>query len=544
MKRIHPAAALFCVAIAPCAASAQSLGDAVNAALVNECSALGGATARYTDTWQYDGPTNTIAFTSTDPSRTAATLTPTIVVPDGVGRNFPVRASTVSLLDPAVANALTEPQLAALFEQTGVQRLVIRRFADGAFSTALSGLCNAIVEARTNLNGNTAGSGGFAGGASTASGRSVGSLSSAREQSSEEKKRKKKKKERQRTGDAPLIRLASADGGLGLASDASGALPFGVEASLDLRGGYVDLDRKATALEGAFDGRALWGRAAASVDLAPSLALVGSAAINRARGTYEGVSASGDANRFHDRSVTGAFYAIWSAPVGGATLDLSAGAFFGGGSGDVERTASITRQARYLVDVTDPVMVVDTLALDRTTLIADDLFGAFKTRQHGVSVAASLAFDLGGGRTIAPGVEHTRYNFRQKAYDERATDAFDNGFALSFSEFRDKWSETRLGGVLAQELSSGVRFEAYGDLVLVGGAETPQREALFAGDLRATPYLLSYRVDDLDKAYGRIGAAAAAPIGEAMEAFVGVETTLSHDYLRQRAVYAGLRFRL
>jgi hypothetical protein len=29
-----------------------------------------------------------------------------------------------------------------------------------------------------------------------------------------------------------------------------------------------------------------------------------------------------------------------------------------------------------------------------------------------------------------------------------------------------------------------------------------------------------------------------------MEAFVGVETSLAHEYLRQRAVFAGLRFRL
>ncbi|MEK7266692.1 MAG: autotransporter outer membrane beta-barrel domain-containing protein [Pseudomonadota bacterium] len=546
MKFTKSASALAFVAMFAGTAEAQSLSDAINTALANECSALGGSTPRYTDTWQYQLSTDTIDFTSTDPALTAQTLNPIITVQDGVGRFFEVRQSTVTLQDPAVAAAMTEAEIAALFEQSGVQRLVIDRFAAGAFGAGLGGLCQTIVEARTNTNGNTAGSGGFAGGSSSASGRSVSSLSSARNQASENKKRKKRKKERDASIEGAYIRLASADGGVGVISDAAGVGPFGVRTTVDLRGGYTDLNRDATALEGGFDGHSTWGQGALTAEFSRSMALAGSFAYQRSKGEFNGSNASGGANEFRDRSYSGALYAIWSAPIGAGdtSLDLSVGGFYGRGSGSIERTFSTLRAATYFVDVTDPLLTVDTIRLDRQTFISDDLLGEYDTRNHGFSAAASMSFDM-GGIVVTPGVEYTRFTFKQDAYNESATDAFDNGLALSYSRFKDKWSETRIGGALSRTFDAGpfgLRVEAYGDLVLVGNAATPTRTATFAQDLRAQPYTLSYRVDDLDKAFARFGVLGAVGISDGVELFVGGETNAAHDYLHARSVFAGVRF--
>jgi len=546
MKFAKSASALaFAVTFAG-SAEAQSLSDAVNTALANQCSALGGSTPRYRDTWRYDDLTDTIDFTSTDPALSPQTLNPTIFVPDGVGRTFEVRQSTVTLQDPAVLATLTENQIANLFEQFGVETLVIDRFAGGAFGAGLGGLCQTIVDARSSMNGNSAGSGGFAGGSSSASGRSVSSLSSARDQASENKKRKKRKKERDASADGAYIRLASADGGLGLASDAAGVGPFGVRTTIDLRGGYTDLNRDATALESGFDGHSAWGQGALTAEFSDSIALAGSFAYQRSKGEFDGSNASGGANEFRDKSYSGALYAIWSTPIGPgeSSLDLSVGGFYGRGSGSIERTFTTMRTATYRIDVTDPNMGVDTLTLTRQTLISDDLLGDYDTRNHGFSAAASVSFDM-GGVVVTPGVEYTRFTFKQDAYGESATDAFDNGLALSYSRFKDKWSETRIGGALSRTFDAGpfgLRLEAYGDLVLVGDAATPVRTATFAQDLRAQPYVLSYRVDDLDKAFARFGLLGAIGVGDGVELFVGGETNAAHDYLHARSVFAGVRF--
>ena len=546
MKLLKSASALaFCMAFSGIA-QAQSLSDAINTALANECSALGGATPRYRDTWQWDLNTNTIDFTSTDPARSAQTLNPVIIVGDGVGRLFEVRQSTAVLQDPAVVATLTEAEIAAQFEQFGVQRLVIDRFADGAFGAGLGGLCQTIVEARTNTNGNSAGSGGFAGGASSASGRSVSSLSSARNQASENKKRKKRKKDRDSADSGAYIRLASADGGLGVASDAAGVGPFGVRTSVDLRGGYTDINRDATALENGFDAHSIWGQGALSAEFSDRLALAGSFAYQRAKGEFDATSASGGANEFRDRNYSGALYAIWSAPIGAgqSSLDLSVGGFYGQGSGSIARTFTTQRAATYFIDVSDPINVVDTIRLDRQTLISDELHGDYDTRNYGFSAAASVSFDL-GGLVVTPGVEYTRFTFKQDAYSESATDAFDNGLALSYSRFKDKWSETRIGGAISRSFDAGpfgMRLEAYGDLVLVGDAATPVRTATFDQDLRAQPYVLSYRVDDLDKAFARFGLLGAVGVSEGIELFIGGETNAAHDYLHARSVFAGVRF--
>lgn len=532
-------------------AQGQSLSDAINGALDNNCLALGGAAPRYTDTYQYDQLTDTIDFSSTDPSVAPATISPPLDVPDGVGRTFVVRASTVSLLDPVAAAALTEAELAALFQQTGVERLVISRFESGLFGPGLSGLCQSIVEARTNTNGNTAGSGGFAGGSSSASGRSVSSLSSARDQSADNKKRKRKRKQRDRNssyGDG-YVRLASAEGGIGIAADAAGVAPFGVRTVLDFRGGYTDLQRDATALESGFDGRALWGRGAATAELSQSFAVAGAFSYQKSRGEFDGSSASGGANEFRDETYNGGVYLLWSLPLHSRlqeamTLDLSVGGFYGGGSGSIERTFQTTRQATYLVDVTDPINVVDTLQLSRQTLISDDILGEYDTRNYGFSAAASISFDL-AEFTLTPGVEYTRLSFRQDDYQEATTDAFNNGLALEFSEFKDHWSETRIGAALSRSFAVGahrLRLEAFGDLVITGGASTPARSASFVDDLRAQPYVLSYQVDDLDQAFGRFGLVGAAELTDGIELFVGGETNVAHDYLRARTIFAGVRF--
>lgn len=555
------ALALSCAALALAAgqAQAQSVFDAINQALapapnpaagglnqpdILSCAALGAGVGRVTDIWQWNDEfspnPDTVDVTNGD-TGTTATLPAPVEAPDGAGRFFNVRDSTPITLDPAVAGALTEAEFFAFFRQTGVQRVVINRFASGAFGEGLSGLCGTVVTARTNSNGNSAGAGGFAGGSSSASGRSVSSLSSAREQSSKEKKRKKKKNDRNSSYDDGYIRLASNDGGLGAVADAAGVGPFGIATFADFRGGYTDIDRDATALESGFDGRLLWGQGSLTAELAENFALAGSVSYSRARGDFDSVGPSGGANGFRERNITGGAYALAAFPISAElSLDVALGGFYGRGSGDIDRNFSTTRQVTYAAEVIGgaPGVPVDFV---RQQSLSDDLAGEFGTRNYGLSAAASVSVPI-GEFTLAPGVEFTWLNFRQDAYEETVADAFNNGLALSYSAFKDRWTETRLGGALSRDFGS-VRIEGYGDLVLTGGAETPVRTATFVEDLRPDPYDLTYRVDDLDKAFGVFGFVAAIGISEGIEAFVGGETNVAHEYLTTRTVFAGVRFR-
>ncbi len=540
-------------------ADAQSLSDAINQALASApnpaagglnqpdalgCAALGAGVNRVTDIWQWNdafSPTpNTVTVTDGDTNTTSNFPAP-VEAADGSGRFFDVRGSTPITLDPAVAAAMSEEEFFAFFRQTGVQRVVINRFASGSFGAGLSGLCGTVVDARTNSNGNSAGAGGFAGGSSSASGRSVSSLSSAREQSAKEKKRKKKKNARNSSYDDGYVRLASNQEGLGVVGDAAGVGPFGVETFVDFRGGYTDLDRDATALESGFDGRALWGQGSLTAELADNFALTGSISYSAARGDFDAAGQSGGADGFRERNITGGVFALAAFPLGAdLTLDVAVGGFYGGGDGDIARNFSTTRQVTYSAEVTGGAPGVP-VPFIRQQLLSDDLAGEFDTRNYGVSAAASVSLPF-HGFIVTPGVEFTWYSFKQDDYQETVTDAFNNGLALSYSEFNDRWTETRLGGAVSRDVG-GLRLEGYGDLVLTGGAATPIRTATFVEDLRPDPYVLSYRVDDLDKAFGVFGLVAAVGIGDGIEAFVGGETNLAHDYLTTRTVFAGIRFR-
>ena len=553
---LAPSVAALILAAAP--ASAQSLSDAINAALapipnpaaggLNEpdilsCAALGAGVARVTDIWQWNDAfsTNpdTVSVTNGD-TNTTVDAPPPVDVADGSGRFFEARGSTAVTLDPAVAAAMTEEEFFAFFRQTGVQRVVISRFASGAFGGGLSGLCGTIVDARTNSNGNNASAGGFAGGSSSASGRSVSSLSSAREQSSKQKKRKKKKSGRDSSYEDGYVRLASADGGVGLVADAAGVGPFGVQTFIDLRGGYTDIDRDATALESGFEGRSIWGQGGVTAELTDFFALAGAFSYSDAKGDFDGTAASGGANGFEEKNYTGSLFFLASLPFGpGLSLDLSAGGFYGAGDGEIERAFSTTRQVTYLAEVIGgapgtPVPFV------RQQIISDDLLGAYDTRNYGFSAAASVSFDV-GDLVVTPGIEFTHFTFKQDDYEESVSDAFNNGLALSYSEFKDKWTETRIGGAVSRSFGP-FRLEGYGDLVLTGGAATPIRTATFVEDLRANPYVLSYQVDALDKSFGVFGLVAAAGIGEGVEAFIGGETNVGHDYLTTRTIFGGVRF--
>ena len=550
------------LALAAADARAQSLSDAINAALAPttvtvptsflpatldvNCGALAGTT-RFRDEYQFldnDPLPDEVSIRNGETLSTTVLPTP-VNVADGVGQTFPVQQSTFPTLDPAAAQALSEAELIALFQLHGVQRIEITRTAAGAFGPGLSGFCQTAFF-RTNSNGNSGGAGSFAGGSSSASGRSVSSLSSAREQTTKDKKRKKKKRDRNSSYDDGYIRLASNEEGLGVVADAAGVGPFGVATFIDLRGGYTDIDRDATALESGFDGRALWGQGLLTAEVSENFALAGSLSYSRARGEFDASNASGGANEFRERNLTGGLFAIFAAPLGDdLTLDFAVGGFYGAGSGDIERTFSANRTTTYRVDVfidpMNPGAGVDTIDLVRTSPISDDLLGEFDTRNYGFSAAASVALPV-GDFTLTPGVEFTWFSFRQDGYDESVSDAFNNGLALSYSEFKDRWTETRLGGALSRDFG-GVRLEGYGDLVLTGGAETPVRTATFVEDLRPDPYVLTYRVDDLDRAFGVFGLVAAVGVGDGVEAFIGGETNVAHEYLTTRSIFAGVRFR-
>ncbi len=541
--------------IAASQAQAQSLSDAINQALAPgdativqqfgpptigtvDCAALGGGALRYRDSYlgDFDNvPPQTVQIFNAE----TGVLTPGVIGPipvdDGLGRVFPVGDTAFPDI-PDADVPQSEAELLLLFQQFQVSLVNVTRFAAGSFGPGLGGLCQSIG-VTTGTNATTSAGGGVAGGASSASGRSVSSLSSARDQSKKEKKRKKKR-DRNSSYDDGYVRLASNEEGVGVVADAAGVGPFGIEAFIDARGGYTDIDRDATALEGGFDGRSIWGQGTLTAELAENFVLAGSISYSRARGEFDSVRNSGDANEFRESNLTGSLFAVVALPIhGDLTLDFAAGGFFGGGNGEVERTFQTTRLSVYDINVVSQTPTTLTFL----TPVADDLLGEFDTRNYGFSAAASVSLPV-GSFTLTPGVEFTWLSFRQDQFDESVSDAFNNGLALSYSEFKDNWTETRLGGALARDFG-GLRLEGYGDLVLTGGAATPVRTATFVEDLRADPYVLSYRVDDLDKAFGVFGLVAAIGIGEAIEAFVGGETNVAHDYLRTRSIFAGVRFR-
>jgi hypothetical protein len=536
-------------------AGAQSLTDAINAALAPipnpipgsfepatvNCGALVGATW-FQDTWQVVNPPDPTVTIVNDESNTTTTAPAPVLVGDGLGRQFVVEPSNPQTLDPAVAQSLSEEELFQLFAVSGVQFVSIAHGPSGQFGPGLAGLCQTVF-ARTNTNGNSSGAGGFAGGSSSASGRSISSLSSAREQAAKERKRKKKK-DRNSAYDDGYVRLASAEGGVGLVANASGVGPFGVETFIDLRGGYTDINRDATALEGGFDGHSTFVHGSVTTELSENFAIAGSFAYQRSEGEFDAGNASGGANEFSERNYTGSGFLIASFPLAGGgaplSLDLAAGGFYGGGDGEIERTFTAMRTSAYQIDVTDPMMGVTTIDIIRTISISDDLAGDYDTRNYGFSAAASLNIDL-GGLSVTPGVEFTHFTFKQDAYDETVTDSFNNGLALSYSKFKDRWTETRIGGAIARAFGR-FRLEGYGDLVLTGGSATPTRTATFVEDLRADPYDLVYEVDDLDKSFGVFGIVGAAGLADGVEAFLGGETTAGHAYLKARTIFAGIRF--
>jgi hypothetical protein len=554
---LAPSVAALLLAAAP--ANAQSLSEAINAALAPTTVTIPGVTvpvtvncgplagpARFRDTYQFldNFPSaNTVDFTNGE-TNTITTSSPPVNVADGVGRIFPVDASNFPDLERAVAEALSEAELIALFQRYNVQFIEVIRTPAGLFGAGLSGFCQSFTF-RTNNNGNSGSAGGFAGGSSSASGRSVSSLSSAREQSSKQKKRKKKKSGRDSSYEDGYVRLASADGGVGLIADAAGVGPFGVQTFIDLRGGYTDIDRDATALESGFEGRSIWGQGGVTAQMSEYFAIAGAFAYSDAKGDFDAAGASGGANGFEEKNYTGSLFLLASLPFGpGLSLDLSAGGFYGGGDGEIERTFSVNRASTYRVDVfldpLNPGAGVETIDLVRSSIISDDLLGSYDTRNYGFSAAASVSFDM-GEFVVTPGVEFTHFTFKQDDYEETVADAFNNGLALSYSEFKDKWTETRIGGAVSRDFGP-FRLEGYGDLVLTGGAATPTRTATFVEDLRANPYVLSYQVDALDKSFGVFGLVAAAGIGEGVEAFIGGETNVGHDYLTTRTIFGGVRF--
>lgn len=556
MSRPHLALSGAALALASPSVYAQSLSDAINAALAPgdatvvqqfgapvlatvNCAALGGGALRYRDSYvgDFDNvPPQTVQVFNAE----TGVLTPNVIGPvpvdDGLGRIFPVGDTSFPDI-PDAQVPQSEAELLTLFQQYQVSFVTVTRFAAGALGPGLGGLCQTI-SVTTGTNATTSTGGGVAGGASSASGRSVSSLSSAREQSTREKKRKKKKRDRDSGYDDGFIRLASNDQGLGLAADAAGVGPLGVATFVDFRGGYTDIDRDATALESGFDGRALWGQGSLTAEFGENFALAGSLSYSRARGDFDTANPSGVANGFHERNLTGGLFALFALPIDEElTLDIAAGGFYGRGNSEIDRIFSTTRLTAYDINVVSQTPTLLTFA----TPVSDALSGEFDTRNYGFSAAASVSVPV-GDFTLTPGVEFTYFSIRQDNYDETTSDAFNNGLALSYSEFKDRWTETRIGGALSRAFGR-MRLEGYGDLVLTGGAATPARTATFVEDLRADPYVLSYRVDDLDNAFGVFGLLAAVSFSAGVEAFVGGETNIAHDYLATRTIFAGVRFR-
>jgi hypothetical protein len=546
-RALTPKVAVFVGSAAACiapAALAQSLNDAVNAALSNNCSALVGSTPRFTDTWRADSVLDVVDITNGQTGVTTQDVPAPVTVVDGSGRTFIVRRSNPSNLDPAVAPTLTEAQILQIFQTSGVQFLQLSRFPAGNFGPGLSGLCQNVL-ARTNTNGNSTTANGVSGGSSTASGRSVSSLSSARDQSDDRKKRKKRKKSDQRNSDSRRILLASAEDGLGVYADAAGAGPFGVETFIDLRGGYANIDRDTTALEGGFDGDAAFVTGSVAGEFSDAFGLAGSVGWRRTSGEFNANNPGGGANEFSERMLTGALYGLASIPIGGGlALDLSAGGFYGRGKGEIQRSFTSTRASTFRLDVHlpgNPGAFGGTITVDTLTPVTDALDGDYKSHLYGFSGAASITFDA-GGFSITPGVEFTRYKTRQSDYSETVTDARNDGLALRFDAFEDTWSETRLGGAIERRFGR-LGLEVYGDLVLTGGAATPRRTATFVDDLRTSPFVIGYDVDDLDKTYGRFGLVAAYGVTDTMDVYVGAETLAGHDYLQSRALFVGFRLR-
>jgi hypothetical protein len=310
----------------------------------------------------------------------------------------------------------------------------------------------------------------------------------------------------------------------------------------DLSAGAVNIDRAPTALEGGYDADSFFVNGAAALVFhgqtlkSSSLMLGGSVTYEETESNRVSTSGSNGTSRtgFESESLSGAVVAAWtSAPLGAADGTggrLNAEVRFGFGDGEQSYVREFT--ATFEEDS------------DRAA-VSDALGDAVDQDFSAVSLAAQFIQPLGKW-TLTPRVRVSWVEFNTDAHEEEALDGENNGLALRYEAVSDEWVETRVGSSLdftdqfgnGIEWSAGVGFDA----VFVGDAETPERTAFFAQDLRGAGAVpIVYSVDDLDSEYYDVNLRSSLRFANGVQLFGAAFTRQGHDYLDLTGGLVGIR---
>lgn len=300
---------------------------------------------------------------------------------------------------------------------------------------------------------------------------------------------------------------------------------------VDLSGGFVNTERDATDLEGAFSADSTLFNAGAAVALRNNVMFGGALTFEN---TDSDVTASPDGRTsFENEAMTASAFAGWATPAPIMSEEgrlILTGAFsYNSGDQSYERGFSATFQP----DLDDP---------DETTN-TDQLNGSTDQDVTTFTLQATLSQPL-GALTFTPHVSFSYVRFEAGAYAEAidGTDGEDNGLALRYDDVEDEWTETRLGAGLAYAApEGGWELSANADAVFVGDAETPLRTAYFVQDLRAAPFAITYQVDSLDDQYFDLSGSIGYQFANGVTPYVSAFTRAGHEYIDSHGAFAGLR---
>lgn len=312
----------------------------------------------------------------------------------------------------------------------------------------------------------------------------------------------------------------------------------------DLSGGAVNVDRSATDLEGAFSADSFVVNAGAGVlfhgnGIEGSTLLVGGAlSYEETQADGESRPSSGQTQSFRSETesealITSAFASWTSGPIGGdaeqgGRLNLTASYSFGTADTNYSRDFSTTIER----DGVEDRVVRD--------IFKDDVDQTFQT----LTVRGSYNHQI-GDLTLTPRASASWVRFETDAHEEESIVSGTSSLALRYEAVEDDWAELRVGAAATYRAPTGpttaLRLGVGVDAVFVDDAETPERTAFFAQDLRANPTPIVYSVDDLDSEYFDINLSIAFENGSRFEPYLAGFSRQGHDYLDSQGGLIGIR---
>ena len=312
----------------------------------------------------------------------------------------------------------------------------------------------------------------------------------------------------------------------------------------DLSGGAVNVDRSATDLEGAFSADSFVVNAGAGVLFhgngieGSTLLLGGALSYEETQADGESLGNSGQTQSFRSETesetlITSAFASWTSGPIGGdaeqgGRLNLTASYSFGTADTNYSRDFSTTIERDG---------VEDRIIRD---IFKDDVDQTFQT----LTVRGSYNHQL-GDLTLTPRASASWVRFETDAHEEESIASGTSSLALRYEAVEDDWTELRVGAAATYRAPTGrataLRLGVGVDAVFVGDAETPERTAFFAQDLRANPTPIVYSVDDLDSEYFDINLSIALENGSRFEPYLAGFSRQGHDYLDTQGGLIGIR---